>query len=351
MTIKKGQIILPTGTGKTQIMIATLIEDMVEKTKNGQVGTYVVAAHRILLCRQLLERILKEADACGLNFDILSIGSDKLDGDTDVYKDWISRDALNCNILSTTQSQDIGDFLNQAKSKNRHAIIASTYHSLWSLLRYAMENPIDIMLCDEAHTTTQKRFNSCLKDFVQQNATKSVYYFTATPRVKGIDKKPSFGGGGMHNIEVYGPRLCEKSLREMVDQMEIVRPKFHYIEYNKNSSSPMTLSKAIEYAFLWHRNKVKARAKSGSDKLGLTTPETMGAKMLVSCNGISQLKEIFHNPVFQQFCKDKNVKSALIVLKVVDTEIQPVLFLIHHEKKSIIRWLIFQKLKMRSFFM
>jgi superfamily II DNA or RNA helicase len=54
-----GQISIPTGTGKTRIQVDVHISDMIEKTKNGQTGVYVIGAHRLALCSQLLYDIIR----------------------------------------------------------------------------------------------------------------------------------------------------------------------------------------------------------------------------------------------------------------------------------------------------
>jgi DNA or RNA helicases of superfamily II len=308
--VKKGQVILPTGTGKTYIQIATIVKNMVDKANKGTVGNYVIAAHRIILCRQLLGRIIIEINRCGLNFDILSIGSDRLDGDNDVYRGWLKDKnitALDCRILSTTSSEEITVFLKQASILKRHVVIASTYHSIETLLPFAEKNPIDTMLCDEAHTTIGKSFNKSIEKFINFKATQAVYYFTATPKFRGMDR-------GMHNEKTYGEVLYWKSLREMVDRMEIVRPKLHFVEYTGNAhQSIRTLACAIKEAFIWHRKRIRARTNKGNKNLHLN--EKVGAKVLISCNGIPQLLELFNCSWFQDFCKMENVKVCLFSSK------------------------------------
>ena len=76
-----GQITIPTGTGKTRIQVDVHISDMIEKTKNGQTGVYVIGAHRLALCSQLLYDIVEVAIPCGLQFDVLQVNSNSFTND------------------------------------------------------------------------------------------------------------------------------------------------------------------------------------------------------------------------------------------------------------------------------
>ena len=294
--MNKGTIILPTGTGKTMIQVSILLAEMQEKQTSGRTGVYGIAAHRILLCRQLLKRLLEEASDCGLDFDILSIGSDKLDGDTSVYKDWTNgkKDALNCRVLSTTDSGKIKQFIND-RPKGRHLILVSTYHSISRLQEYTKKGCIDLLLCDEAHTTTGKGFREDLDTLLKNNILK-VYYFTATPKFKGTEK-------GMRDKETYGSVLYWKPLREMVDTLEIIPPKFHFIRKLKGNprSDEASVARAIIAGYSYHESKVSARAKG----------QPLGAKLLVSCNGIPQAQGVFRDARFQDYCRKQGVEVFL----------------------------------------
>ena len=89
-----GQITIPTGTGKTRIQVDVHISDMIEKTKNGQTGVYVIGAHRLALCSQLLYDIVEVAIPCGLQFDVLQVNSNSFTNDAiisflnNIFKDF-----------------------------------------------------------------------------------------------------------------------------------------------------------------------------------------------------------------------------------------------------------------------
>ena len=94
----KGQVIVPTGGGKTICMI----QDAIEQFKSDRLKTIVVVAPRILLANQLCEEFLEFID----DVDVLHVHSGETHHD------------------STTKSQKIEEW--HWKSK-RHQLIFTTY--------------------------------------------------------------------------------------------------------------------------------------------------------------------------------------------------------------------------------
>ncbi len=102
----KGQIIVPTGGGKTICMI----QDVVENCKyidNGM--TTVVVAPRILLAEQLCSEFLELIDTTHTH--VMHVHS----GETPHY--------------STTKADDIHVFANTARAEGENCIIFTSYHS------------------------------------------------------------------------------------------------------------------------------------------------------------------------------------------------------------------------------
>nr|MDO8119011.1 hypothetical protein [Candidatus Sigynarchaeota archaeon] len=70
---------LPTGTGKTRVQVhlhAARMIEMCEQPKPEN-GVFVIAAHRLALCTQLLEDFVKVSVSSGIPFDILYEGRKK----------------------------------------------------------------------------------------------------------------------------------------------------------------------------------------------------------------------------------------------------------------------------------
>src|SRR5574343_2071639 len=129
-----GQISLPTGTGKTRVQIATHISKMIEMTKNNEYGTFVIGAHRLALCSQLLTELITVAVNAGIPFDILFVGADRFSDDKIHCK--FKNKGFNSYVneaTSTTHSVDILEAVTKAHARNRHVICVSTYQSFHRL--------------------------------------------------------------------------------------------------------------------------------------------------------------------------------------------------------------------------
>jgi superfamily II DNA or RNA helicase len=283
--ITTGQVISPCGTGKTRIQISLHIENMI---CNSEPGVYVIASHRLSLNRQLLGGLIEVAVNCGLSFDVLYIGSyqSALSNYYAKYHHFGYTSKVSRHLASTNYN-DIEKFIAEAKDLNRHVIIASTYDSFSSLQNI---NPINIITFDEAHNTIQKDFTNNISK-VKNNIIRQ-YFFTATRKVAGEI-------GGMNNKDFYGDILVDISPKEMLDCGEIVPPMLHMIdsetgETASSSNKDMLIKNTIE-AFLAHRDMLKEYSSK---------PKEIGAKLLVGCNSINEMEEIYSALILEPMAND-----------------------------------------------
>lgn len=296
-----GQITIPTGTGKTRIQVDVHISDMIEKTKNNQTGVYVIGAHRLALCSQLLYDIVEVAIPCGLQFDVLQVNSNnfsndairtqlrkegKIDENLRAFNDLVSQGA------NTTRQDDVLEFVNKAKTNNRHVIIVATYHSINKL---AILPEIDICTYDEAHITLGENFTDNISQV--QPIIKKNFFFTATRKVIG-------DFSGMNDTEKFGEVLYSVSPRKMIEAGEIVPPRLHSIRISEDAEdgdydNNKMLIKTISESFNQHKTMIKECSAN---------PEMIGAKLLVSCNGSKELKEIINHRPFMLWCDDNQIK-------------------------------------------
>jgi superfamily II DNA or RNA helicase len=189
----KGQVIVPTGGGKTICMI----QDVVENCKyidNGM--TTVVVAPRILLAEQLCSEFLELIDTTHTH--VMHVHS----GETDHY--------------STTKADDIHVFANTARAVGENVIIFTSYNSLHRIVEADIE--VDNIYFDEAHNSVKKNFFPATEFFA--NEANRCYFFTATPKHSLTFKKP-----GMNWGHVYGQVLCNVPAPELVKQGYILPPK------------------------------------------------------------------------------------------------------------------------------
>ncbi len=184
----KGQVIVPTGGGKTMCMIT----DAHNQFKYGN-QTIVVVAPRILLAEQLSNDFLKIVD----NAKVMHVHSGE------------------SKHFSTTNPNTIGDWV--VNNWNDNKIIFTTYHSLNRIQQSSI--PVNTIYFDEAHNSVQKHFHVATKFFATTN-NRRCYFFTATPHHTATDNK-----AGMNNEEVYGKVLEQVPAPELIDAGVILPPK------------------------------------------------------------------------------------------------------------------------------
>lgn len=288
-----GQIIIPTGTGKTRIQIHIHVADMINKSNMNQTGVYVIGAHRLLLCAQLMDDLRDLCIQCKIPINVLYVGSARHD-DKPIYDRYfhhgITQDTFETSF--TTTMMDIEEFAKKTKSQNRHLLIVSTYHSFD---RLKVLPSISVCTYDEAHTTIAEDFSENIFDSVKPNIQRN-YFFTATRRVRGKQF-------GMNDKERYGEILCTIPPREMIAAGEIVMPRLHIMKHKDDKlgsdENESLLVHTIQNGFEEHKEQLKKDSAN---------PDEIGAKLLVSCKGSHELNIIQESKKFREWCEKKNIK-------------------------------------------
>jgi len=186
----KGQVIVPTGGGKTLKMIYDTMRQFRSETPQ----TVVVVAPRILLAEQLSSEFLEHIT----NAEVLHVHS----GET--------------HHESTTNPAQIAVHAGVCLAANRHQLIFTTYNSLQRLVDAEID--VDTIYFDEAHNSVQRHFFPATEHF-SANANRC-YFFTATPKHSATISKP-----GMNLPEVYGQVICQVPAPELVEGGYILPPK------------------------------------------------------------------------------------------------------------------------------
>jgi len=189
----KGQLIIPTGGGKTLCMIYDVVENQ-KYIDNG--STIVVVAPRILLAEQLCSEFLEVIDTTHTH--VMHVHS----GETSHF--------------STTKAEKINLFVNTARTAGENVVIFTTYHSLHRLVEADIE--VNTIYFDEAHNSVQRNFFPATEHFSAD--ADRCYFFTATPKHSLSIYKP-----GMNDYEVYGKVICNIPAPTLVEQGYILPPK------------------------------------------------------------------------------------------------------------------------------
>ena len=193
LAYNKGQMIVPTGGGKTLTMIMDT-KRRHDTINNGT--TTVVVAPRILLAEQLCSEFLEVIDTA--NTHILHVHS----GETSHF--------------STTKAEKVNLFVNTARTAGENVVIFTTYHSLHRVQEADIE--VNTIYFDEAHNSVQRNFFPATEYFAADSDR--CYFFTATPKHSLTVSKP-----GMNDPEVYGQVLVNVPAPELVDGGYILPPK------------------------------------------------------------------------------------------------------------------------------
>ena len=183
----KGQVIVPTGGGKTLKMIFDAIRQFESETAK----TIVVVAPRILLAEQLSSEFLEHITTVA----VLHVHS----GETTHF--------------STTKPAEI---YNWSRRAYKHQLIFTTYNSLQRLVDAEID--VDTIYFDEAHNSVKRNFFPATEHFAA--VADRCYFFTATPKHSLAMGKP-----GMNDVDVYGQVICQVPAPELVRGGFIIPPK------------------------------------------------------------------------------------------------------------------------------
>ena len=194
----KGQVIVPTGGGKTMCMI----EDAKRVFRTQEVATIVVVAPRILLAEQLSSEFLETGEFNDVR--VMHVHS----GETEHF--------------SSTKVSDIRYHNFLCFESNAHQLIFTTYHSLHRVQESNIV--VDVVYFDEAHNSVQRNFHPSVKFFATTNSRRC-FFFTATPKHSLTPFK-----AGMNDSKVYGQVICQVPAPKLVDQGYILPPKVEVYE-------------------------------------------------------------------------------------------------------------------------
>ena len=186
----KGQIIVPTGGGKTLVAI----HDAMRQLEDGH-KTIVVVAPRILLADQLSSEFLEVIREKYQFIQVMHVHSGRT------------------QHFTTTKVDMIQKWMNSCKGNK---IIFTTYHSLHRLQE--ADVTVDAIYFDEAHNSVQKNFIESVEYFSLE-AERS-YFFTAPPKHSLTPMKV-----GMNESDIFGNVICTVPAPKLVDEGYILPPK------------------------------------------------------------------------------------------------------------------------------
>ena len=181
----RGQVLMPTGSGKTITMIQDAINSM-----GSDEQTIVVVAPTIVLSNQLCKEFMDFMD----NVNVMCVHS----GHTPYF--------------TSTDKSDIKNWCHYIRG---HKFIFTTYHSLHRVQQSGID--VNTVYMDESHNSVQRHFFRSVEYF--SDHAQRCYFFTASPIHSFSSDKP-----GMNDMSVYGEVICDVPVTQMISGGYIVPP-------------------------------------------------------------------------------------------------------------------------------
>ena len=242
----KGQVIIPTGGGKTICMI----QDTIHQQAMPSGTTTVVVAPRILLAEQLCKEFLELVDTTYTH--VMHVHS----GET--------------HHFSSTKPAQIHLFANTARTAGENVIIFTTYHSLHRIQEADIE--VNTIYFDEAHNSVQRNFFPATEFFSADSDR--TYFFTATPKHSLTIFKP-----GMNDPEVYGQVICNVPAPELVQQGYILPPKVVVQELPTGDQKQSDCKNLLDTIDANSLNKILVAARSTKQIVNLVSQSDFCAEL------------------------------------------------------------------------
>ena len=242
----KGQVIIPTGGGKTICMI----QDTIHQQAMPSGTTTVVVAPRILLAEQLCKEFLELVDTTYTH--VMHVHS----GET--------------HHFSSTKPAQIHLFANTARTAGENVIIFTTYHSLHRIQEADIE--VNTIYFDEAHNSVQRNFFPATEFFSADSDR--TYFFTATPKHSLTIFKP-----GMNDPEVYGQVICNVPAPQLVEQGYILPPKVVVQELPTGDQKQSDCKNLLDTIDANSLNKILVAARSTKQIVNLVSQSDFCAEL------------------------------------------------------------------------
>jgi superfamily II DNA or RNA helicase len=285
----KLQICIPTGAGKGFLMIADILNQVV----NTENKIFAVATHRLMLNTQHFNDIFDILTPFIGQVGFIFVGSSKYDTkklqeNTDLNKALLEAGlSFNEIISSTTIGKEVDEMVQEHLEKGRKVVLLSTYHSLHTLKNLE----IDSLYPDEAHTLASEVDGSQFRKNFEQIKYKRCLFFTATPKDCTDEETEAFL---MNNEDIFGIRIG-LNFRHCVDKGYITRPIVHIAEpsnlcTNYNFDSEENMSIFVTETFEAHKKFLKSSSVS---------PDKIAPKILVKCSGVPMMWKIYNRLVGQ----------------------------------------------------
>lgn len=302
--IYRGQIILPTGVGKTLVQVYAILKELTSLPPGDKglptYGVALMASHRILLCEQLILETVKVAMQLGIPFNVLTVASNGIDeGDVALLDiEGVGDFKKKHLVKKTTSSKEVLEFAEMTKKMHRMLLVVCTYQSM---ARLAGILP-NIACMDEAHTTTEEDKHGHVGLMLPSMA--KAFFFTATS-VTGCN------GRGMDSTEFYGQVLNVVAPRAAIDSHDILPPMMHTVRVTMAKVPKVkasTKEKVKSDLTKDDRAVIQAAYKAHREIVLHTSKGKVAPKLLISVAGVKDMVALITNVSFNKWALQSGVQ-------------------------------------------
>jgi len=286
-----GQVILPTGSGKT-VIAEEIITNLAKLSKIPTLTCVFVP--RLLLGKQWITKSSKTLiKNSKIPFAYVNVNSG---GISNRIRKSIEEAQVAIlgpgapKIPTTTNPDEVAQEIEKLKNQELHIIALCTYHSS-NVIKNSKVN-FNLILFDEAHNLVSSSIEeTSYRHSLDIKASRRIF-LTATRK---ITESPD--GQGMNNINKFGPIVFERKPKHIIEAGAIVGPKIHIIGCNDiiDTKDYNNKTEMIFQAWEKHRQVVKKNSSN---------PLLIGGKILVVCDGQMTLEGIFSSSKFKEIRKN-----------------------------------------------
>lgn len=274
------QICLPTGVGKGYLMGV----DIKNRFVNGE-SVIGIASHRLILNTQHLGDIIDRLMDIINDVRFIFVGSQLSFDQLELQENDNIKIPTQTLIKQVSKKSKLNKLVSSNLKRGKKTIIISTYHSLDKLSSLN----IDTLYCDEAHTLASNEFNTRFEENFKSLNTKKSYFLTATPKDCSSDREDNDDVTFlMNNENVFGERVG-MSIHDAIYKGYITRPVIHMAvpeDYENQDMDNITNKvKFVIDCFNSHTDHVKESSSN---------PSEIGPKMLIKCESVDVMWEIYY---------------------------------------------------------
>ncbi len=306
--IEKGQLILPTATGKTLIEAALIADVIVNWTIIGEIPVCIICSPRIVLSYQHLNEISEFLISRNIVAEYMCLNSGAYQEEQIKHR-MMQQGMLASDVPSTTSPEILRKKYAECRFSGIPLIIASTYQSLPRLLN-AHFPKVALKIADEAHNLVGGRFATEDKKNFHKVPAEQTIYATASP-----EHNRGEAGNGMQNTKIFGKVIFTRTPKQMIEEGEIVPPFIHQVRIDKGVLRKHNNN--IEIPDCNDINNVEVDnivIMECFEELKKThyehsaDPDQMGTKMLVTFKTQDTFDYFFTSPKARKWAKDNNVQ-------------------------------------------